>query len=483
MSQVYNLPAGSTSVQVNILTNVSNDLEALRSSFSGVNPPTNPPPLDGQLFRNESTKVIYAYNDSTMAWDTLSSVSGGSGGGGGSNWTVSGADIYNSNVGNVGIGTSTPSAKVAIYQTQTVPTQKALSISNYINPSTQYTGGGQWALRVDNYLQGGSGATANLPAIRGWSETETSSSANWSYLRAVEGSLSHKGTGTINESVGVYGLSRNDSATGTITTAHGVRGQIWNQSTGTIGTAYAVHAVIDGNSGGGTITNAYGVYIGTILGTNKWGLYSATTEKSYFAGRVGVGTPTPEAPLHVAKGSSGAPTDPNSVLVIESNTWTALEIKAPSDKTSEIFFTDTDYINGAISYDHPNETLFFNVNRVFAVEIVGNGISSKSNVGLFATGSYGGGKGVLGVANAATVPASNPTGGGILYSEGGAGKWRGSSGTVTTFGPAEPHCPDCGRDFVLEWENHQTGSLTICMWCVTDGMTKGIMRRSDDSDS
>lgn len=46
------------------------------------------------------------------------------------------------------------------------------------------------------------------------------------------------------------------------------------------------------------------------------------------------------------------------------------------------------------------------------------------------------GRGVIALKNAATVPASNPSGGGILYAEAGALKWRGSSGTVTTIAPA-----------------------------------------------
>jgi hypothetical protein len=53
-----------------------------------------------------------------------------------------------------------------------------------------------------------------------------------------------------------------------------------------------------------------------------------------------------------------------------------------------------------------------------------------------ATSSLGGGAGVLGIANAGTVPTSNPTGGGILYVEAGALKYRGSSGTVTIIAPA-----------------------------------------------
>jgi hypothetical protein len=54
------------------------------------------------------------------------------------------------------------------------------------------------------------------------------------------------------------------------------------------------------------------------------------------------------------------------------------------------------------------------------------------------TGStiQGGGVGVIGIANAGTVPTTNPSGGGILYVEAGALKFRGSSGTITTIAAA-----------------------------------------------
>ena len=45
------------------------------------------------------------------------------------------------------------------------------------------------------------------------------------------------------------------------------------------------------------------------------------------------------------------------------------------------------------------------------------------------------GTAVLCIGNA-TVPSTSPAGGGQLYSEAGALKWRGSSGTVTTLGIA-----------------------------------------------
>lgn len=62
--------------------------------------------------------------------------------------------------------------------------------------------------------------------------------------------------------------------------------------------------------------------------------------------------------------------------------------------------------------------------------------SSQSNIGLFNTTSFGSGTKVLAIANASAVPSTNPSGGGILYAEAGALKYRGSSGTVTTLGNA-----------------------------------------------
>ncbi len=91
----------------------------------------------------------------------------------------------------------------------------------------------------------------------------------------------------------------------------------------------------------------------------------------------------------------------------------------------------------------------------------------------------GGGEGVVGIDDATTVPTTDPTGGGILYAQAGALKWRGSSGTVTTVAPAEPHCPTCGRDFVLEFENEAMGDhLTLCLPCMLEGLRSLGMKTS-----
>lgn len=62
-------------------------------------------------------------------------------------------------------------------------------------------------------------------------------------------------------------------------------------------------------------------------------------------------------------------------------------------------------------------------------------IDNAGNIGINGV-SFGSGSKVMFIANATTVPTVNPTGGGILYVEAGALKYRGSSGTITTIGVA-----------------------------------------------
>jgi len=62
-------------------------------------------------------------------------------------------------------------------------------------------------------------------------------------------------------------------------------------------------------------------------------------------------------------------------------------------------------------------------------------VRDDGNLGVNTT-SFADGQKVIGILNATIVPTTNPTGGGILYCEGGALKFRGSSGTVTTLGAA-----------------------------------------------
>lgn len=61
--------------------------------------------------------------------------------------------------------------------------------------------------------------------------------------------------------------------------------------------------------------------------------------------------------------------------------------------------------------------------------------TKTGNIGFSGT-SFGGGSLVVFLANRTAAPSSNPTGGGILYVESGALKYRGSGGTTTTIANA-----------------------------------------------
>lgn len=73
------------------------------------------------------------------------------------------------------------------------------------------------------------------------------------------------------------------------------------------------------------------------------------------------------------------------------------------------------------------------------VIVLGKAIANRPNMifgGVGASAAFGSGVGVFHIANAQTVPSTNPTGGGIIYVEAGALKFRGSSGTITVLGVA-----------------------------------------------
>lgn len=57
-------------------------------------------------------------------------------------------------------------------------------------------------------------------------------------------------------------------------------------------------------------------------------------------------------------------------------------------------------------------------------------IDSTGNIGFNTLDQFGSGQGVIGLTNATTIPTTNPTGGGVLYSNAGALTWRDPAGSV-----------------------------------------------------
>ena len=106
--------------------------------------------------------------------------------------------------------------------------------------------------------------------------------------------------------------------------------------------------------------------------------------------------------------------------------------KYGTTQSNELFVNSIDRTNRAgdiaksIIYGVQNATAASQTVTLNAV------VNTPYSLAVGGAGSFGSGVGVLSVANAGTVPTTNPSGGGVLYSEGGALKWRGSSGTITT---------------------------------------------------
>jgi len=70
------------------------------------------------------------------------------------------------------------------------------------------------------------------------------------------------------------------------------------------------------------------------------------------------------------------------------------------------------------------------------ITIPGNSLCVESGLGVGTHDQFGSGFGVIGIANATVIPSTDPTDAGVMFVEGGALKYRGSAGTVTTIANA-----------------------------------------------
>lgn len=87
--------------------------------------------------------------------------------------------------------------------------------------------------------------------------------------------------------------------------------------------------------------------------------------------------------------------------------------------------------NGAVSFNAG--VTFSTVDMSFAGALYA--YYSTGNVAFGDAGSFGGGTDVVFISSATTIPTSNPVGGGLMYVDGGALKFRSAGGTITTMAP------------------------------------------------
>jgi hypothetical protein len=112
------------------------------------------------------------------------------------------------------------------------------------------------------------------------------------------------------------------------------------------------------------------------------------------------------------------------------------------DPNPDIEFVETDQAPPAGKYEIAVQSDKLQINgrnindNGFETIIVFQRLAAGGNIGIRTTSQFGGGRGVIAIANASVAPSINPAGGGILYVEDGALKYRGSNGTVTVIAPA-----------------------------------------------
>jgi hypothetical protein len=112
------------------------------------------------------------------------------------------------------------------------------------------------------------------------------------------------------------------------------------------------------------------------------------------------------------------------------------------DPNPDIEFVETDQVSPAGKYEIAVQSDKLQINgrnandHGFEPIVVFQRLAAGGNVGFRTASQFGRGQGVIAIADAVVAPSGNPAGGGILYVEDGALKYRGSKGTVTVIAPA-----------------------------------------------
>lgn len=225
--------------------------------------------------------------------------------------------------------------------------------------------------------------------------------------------------------------------------------------------------VIVGNLTGNTSVRAFGTLT---LATNS-GSTTAILTASLFSVNV---------PIDLSAGATTAGT----ILRIPDATARAVvagtKTLIASSSTEGFLFSDSSFGNQCAQgriYASAGMNIGISATNYITIGVT-NGVqigATGRNVCLGTNASYGGGVKVIGIDNASTLPTSNPVGGGILFCDAGALKYKGTSSAIATISPAEPHCPRCGTDVGLsECRNDFFGEHLIhCHACELQGRDGG----------
>ncbi len=162
------------------------------------------------------------------------------------------------------------------------------------------------------------------------------------------------------------------------------------------------------------------------------------------SGLVGIGIALPDGKLHVHAATAGSITANTlaNTIVVENSTHGGISILTPDASTGALYFgSPTSNRAAEVTWSYNTNLFGVKTRKAGASLILSSGnavtamtIDSSQNVGIGTT-DFGSGAKVIGIVNG-TAPSGTPTGGGVLYVESGALKYKGSSGTITTLGVA-----------------------------------------------
>ena len=226
-------------------------------------------------------------------------------------WSNAGSDIYFTG-GNVGIGTSTPLATLALQGTAGTDilniassTEESIFTINDqgfigINDNTPL-----YTLELynrtdsnhDDFLQNNifdvySGSTGKTYAALNVRINRESTTDSGTKIMGIRNYAQNDAGGTLAYLYGIYNETIDNG--NETTNGYGLYNTLRN-SDGSIQTGYGIYVDTD-------VTNTgYGIYIDDITAANDYGLYQAgSNDTNYFAGIVGIGTSTPQSELSVA---------------------------------------------------------------------------------------------------------------------------------------------------------------------------------------
>lgn len=326
--------------------------------------------------------------------------------------------------GNVGIGTSSPTEKLHV-----VNTDGAISNIYSTGNIVPTSGGSQNNFDTTTTPASDISRYFNTAIVLRNAGTQSITSATQGACALGVFAYNSATAGTLTNFTGQNFDLRNLS-TGVITNLNGIKHETAT-NTGTV-TNYYAHRVLP-QTIGSTLCVGYGSAIAS--GTGRYNLYMDGTAQNYFAGNVGIGNPTPTSKLEVYKNNS-------STVIGNDATFSLTNTSATNNNFSSLFFQDANtFPVGQVSVqitDHTNHI----ADLVFATRSGVSGALYTEKMRIMSNGRVGIGTATptavlhlkAGTATANTSPLKFTSGATMSIAEAGSVEFLTDAyyGTITT---------------------------------------------------